>query len=67
MTLSPKILFSFFLKLLNIVSLKKKQDSFFIYISYIEQLIKDQFHSVLNEKEKEFPFHLNDSVFQINP
>lgn len=36
-------------------------------LSEKEQLIKEQFQSVLNEKEKEFPFHLNDSVFQIIP
>jgi len=36
-------------------------------LSEKEKLIKEQFQSVLNEKEKEFPFHLNDSVFQIKP
>ncbi len=36
-------------------------------LSENEQLLKEQFQSVLNEKEKEFPFHLNDSVFQIKP
>ncbi len=38
-----------------------------ISLSEKEQLVKEQFQSVLNEKEDEFPFHLNDSVFQIKP
>lgn len=66
MTLSSTIVFFFFLFLLSIVSFKKTKQ-LLVYISERKQLKKDQFHSVFNEKEKEFPFHLNDSVFQINP
>lgn len=36
-----------------------------INLSEQEQLLKNQFQTILNEKEQEFPFHLNDSVFQI--
>jgi hypothetical protein len=36
-----------------------------INLSEKEQLLKNQFQTILNEKEQEFPFHLNDSVFQI--
>jgi hypothetical protein len=49
------------------IVLCKKAKLLLINISCMEKIIKDKFQSVLNEKEKEFPFHLNDSVFQINP
>jgi arylsulfatase A len=37
-----------------------------LILSEKEQLLKEQFQTVLNEREKEFPFHLNDSVFNLN-
>ena len=66
MTLSQKIVFSFFLVLASVV-LGKKTKLLLINISCMEQIIKNKIQSVLNVKEKEFPFHLNDSVFPINP
>jgi arylsulfatase A len=36
-------------------------------ISEKEQIIKEKFQTILGKREEEFPFHLNDSVFNINP
>ncbi|TNF41480.1 MAG: arylsulfatase A [Bacteroidetes bacterium] len=36
-------------------------------LSEAEQNLKEKFQNILNEKEKEFPFHLNDTTFVINP
>lgn len=38
-----------------------------LILSEKEQLIKMKFQSVLDEREKEFPFHLNDTVFKTKP
>ena len=36
-------------------------------LSSEEKLIREKFQAVLTEKEKEFPFHLNDSIYIANP
>ena len=38
-----------------------------IIFSEKERKLKDKFQSVLEEKENEFSFHLNDTAFKINP
>jgi hypothetical protein len=38
-----------------------------LQLTETEKKIKERFQNVIDEKEKEFAFHLNDTVFKIQP
>ena len=36
-------------------------------LSPSQELLRDRFQSLIDEKEKEIPFHLNDTIFKLQP